>query len=156
MKHLIYYELNPELTRFILNKTKARPPSFGLHSTLYYLKSNQTDSIINSLEKISFQPLEIETTKFETFKNNLLVLKLKKSEEIINFHNKIHETIKDLNQFYKQTFLGKDYNPHITLQKITKLKILPKELIGLTEIISEYHLAKKIKEKWTKIETFTP
>ncbi len=161
MKYLTYFRLNKELTNLILNQNNIILPGSGLHSTLCYfhMESERENYLLEDLSKIKFDLFKIETKEFEDFDNNSLVLKLSKPEELIKLHrNIVLSARKYANQGFDEIaikYFYENYNPHLTISKSSSnFDRKSNLLLGLNDIISRYHLAKKIDGNWRQIQTF--
>jgi len=161
MKYLAYFRPNEELSDLILRQKNIVLPSSGLHSTLcvFYTEHKHENMLINDLSQINFNSFEIETLAFDNFDKNYLVLKLSRSEELLQLHKGIVSVVRnyvdtDFDVIAKQYF-GDNYNPHLTISKSSSgFDRISKELIGRKDRITTYTLAKKINGIWKEIQEF--
>ncbi len=161
MKYLVYFRPNRELSDLILRQKNIALPGSGLHSTLcvFYMKPEQENVLIADLSKIKFNPFEIETLGFDDFDKDYLMLRLSRSDELLQLHKKIvgivrNYTDEEFDAIARQYF-GDNYNPHLTISKSSsRLDITSKELIRRKDIIARYSLAKKLDGNWKEMQDF--
>lgn len=161
MKYLVYFQPNKELSDLISNENFVDLPSAGLHSTLciFYSDEKYETKLIDDLKDINIKSFTIKTEEFDEFDYNCLVLKLSRSDELLQLHKNI---LKIVSKYAEPDFIattekyfGDNYNPHFTISKSLSLTdITSKTLLGNSDIISEYHLAKKADKGWEDIEIY--
>jgi len=163
MKYLAYFRPNRELLDLILRQNHVVLPGSGLHSTLCFfcMEPEREPNLVADLSQISFNPFEVETLGFDDFDEDSLVLKLSRSDELLQLHNGIVSVVRNyadakFDAIAKQYF-GDTYNPHLTISKSSsQFDRTSKELIGRKIRIARYTLAKKIDENWKEIQDFYP
>ncbi len=161
MKYLAYFQPNKELSNLILRQDNIVLPGLGLHSTIcfFHMEPKYEKNLVSDLSRINFNPFEIETQDFDNFDKNSLVLKLSRSNELLQLHKDIISTVQNyanskFNEIARQYF-GDNYNPHLTISESSSdFDRTSKELIGRKDIISKYYLAKKPDINWEKIQTY--
>lgn len=161
MKYLAYFQPNKELSDLILRQDNILLPGSGLHSTICFfrMEPKYEESLISNLSKINFNSFEIETQDFDNFDKDSLVLKLSRSDELLQLHKNIVSVVQnyansEFNEIARQYF-GDNYNPHLTISESSStFDRTSKELIGQKDIVSRYHLAKKSNADWEKIQTY--
>lgn len=161
MKYLAYFRPNRELSDLILRQNHLVLPGSSLHSTLcvFYMEPEHETSLVSDLSQLSFNPFEIETLAFDDFDKDSLVLKLSRSNELLQLHRGIVAIVGDyvdaeFDAIAKQ-FFGDNYNPHFTISKSSSgFDRTSKELIGRNDRISRYSLAKKVDGSWKEIQDF--
>lgn len=161
MKYLAYFRPNEELSDLILRQNHIVLPGSGLHSTLcfFYMEPEEEKNLVTDLSQICFNPFEFETLAFDDFDRNSLVLKLSRSEELLQLHKGIVSVVKnyanaEFSAIAKQYF-GDNYKPHLTISRSSsEFDRNSKELIGQKDRIARYTLAKKVDENWKEIGDF--
>ena len=161
MKYLAYFRPNKELSDLILRQKDIVLPGSRLHSTLcvFYMEPEQENDLVTDLSKIKFDPFEIETLGFDDFDKDSLVLRLSRSDELLQLHKGIVTVVRNyanagFDTIAKQYF-GDDYNPHLTISKSSSgFDRNSKELNGRKDIIARYSLAKKLDGIWKEIRTY--
>lgn len=115
--------------------------------------------LITDLSQINFNSFEFETLSFENFDKDSLVLKLSRSDELLQLHKEIVSVVKnyadsEFDLIERQHF-GNNYNPHLSISKsYSQFDRNAKELISRKDRITRYTLAKKIDGNWEKIKDF--
>ncbi len=161
MKYLAYFRPNEELSNLISRQNNLVLPSSGLHSTLcfFYMKPKHENKLVTDFSQISFNPFEFETLGFDDFDKDSLVLKLSRSDELLQLHKGIVSVVRnyadsEFDVIAKQYFED-NYNPHLTISKSSsQFDRTSKELISRKDRISRYSLAKKIDGSWKEIQDF--
>ena len=161
MKYLAYFQPNKELSDLISRQKNLVLPGSGLHSALcfFHMEPEYENKLVTDLSQIKFNTFEFETLGFDNFDKDSLVLKLSRSNELLQLHNGIVSVVKnyansEFDAIAKQHF-GDNYNPHLTISKSSsQFDRTSKELIGQKDRISRYTLAKKVDENWKKIKYF--
>jgi len=161
MKYLAYFQPNKELSDLISRQKNLFLPGSGLHSALcfFHMEPEYENKLVTDLSQIKFNTFEFETLGFDNFDKDSLVLKLSRSNELLQLHNGIVSVVKnyansEFDAIAKQHF-GDNYNPHLTISKSSsQFDRTSKELIGQKDRISRYTLAKKVDENWKKIKYF--
>ncbi len=161
MKYLAYFRPNKELSDLILRQNHIVLPGSGLHSTLcvFYMEPEQENNLVTDLSQIRFNPFEIGTLGFDDFDKDSLVLKLSRSDELLQLHKNVVSVARnyaseDFDAIARQYF-GDNYNPHLTISKSSSgFDRTSKELIGREDIIVRYSLAKKEDGLWKEIQDF--
>ena len=161
MKYLAYFRPNRELSDLILRQNFIVLPGSGLHSTLsvFYMEPEQESRLITDFSQINFNPFEIETIGFDDFDKDSLVLKLSRSDELLQLHRGIVAVVRnyanaEFDAIAKQ-YLGDNYNPHLTISKSSSgFDKTLKGLIGRKDTIARYSLAKKVDGSWEEIQDF--
>ncbi|MBI2673271.1 2'-5' RNA ligase family protein [Candidatus Woesearchaeota archaeon] len=161
MKYLAYFRPNEELSDLILRQNHLVLPGSGLHSTLcvFYMEHEQEKELVSDLSQISFNPFEIETLGLDDFDKDSLVLRLSRSDELLQLHKRIVRAVRnyadaEFDAIARQYF-GDNYNPHLTISKSSsEFDRTSKGLIGRKDIITRYSLAKKLDEGWKEIQNF--
>ncbi len=115
--------------------------------------------MVDDLLKIKFSPFEIEMQEFDDFDKDSLVLKLSRPGELLQLHRNIIQCVgKYANQGFDEIvkqYFGDDYNPHLTIsESSSNFDRNSTKLFGQRNIISKYHLTKKIDGNWKEIQTF--
>jgi len=161
MEYLAYFQPDRELSDLILRQNNIVLQSLGLHSTLcfFYMKPEYEYALITDLSKIKFNPFEIKTLGFDNFDEDSLVLRLSRSDELLQLYKKIIGVVRDYTsvEFDKITkqYFENNYNPHLTISKSSsKFNIISKELIGRKNNITRYTLVKKLNGNWKEIQDF--
>ncbi len=161
MKYLAYFQPNEELSNLILRQKKLVIPGSGLHSTLcfFHMEPENESKLVTNLSQINFNSFEFETLGFDDFDKDSLVLKLSRSDELLQLHNGIVSAVRnyansEFDAIAKQYF-GDNYNPHLTISKSSsQFDRTSKELIGQKDRIARYTLAKKFDGSWKEIQDF--
>ena len=161
MKYLAYFRPNEELSDLISRQNHLVLPGSGLHSTLcfFYMEPEQERNLVSDLSQVSFNPFEIETLTFDDFDKDSLVLKLSRSEELLQLHKGVVAVVKnyantEFDAIAKQYF-GDNYTPHFTISKSSsEFNKALKRLIGRKDRIARYSLAKKVDGIWKEIRDF--
>ena len=160
MKYIAYFNPNKELSDLILRQNQIILPGSGLHSTLCVFNRGpeQEERLVSDLSKIRFDSFEIETLGFEDFDNDSLVLRLSRSEALLQLHHHVVSVVRNyVNQDFDEIakkYYGDNYNPHLTISKSSSgFNRTSKELIGQKDLISKYMLAKK-DGIWKEIQPF--
>lgn len=161
MKYLVYFRPNGELSDLILRQNYLVLPDSGLHSTLciFYMGPEQEEGLVSDLFKIRFNPFEIETQDFDDFDKDSLVLRLSRPDTLLQLHKGIVAVVQNYadSEFDKiaMRYFGNNYNPHLTISKSSSsFDRTSKELLGRKDIISRYHLAKKLDGTWKEVQDF--
>jgi 2'-5' RNA ligase len=151
----------------------------GPHCTLIGSFFKDEKKLLKSLNKIKFNTFQLETSKYNFFENNNLVIEVKRSKEIHKLHQQIIDSVKDnivkpkenkykrfnspkrLATFkkYGDVFRGEFYNPHISIAKMRPhLENKDKKFIdksynfkNIKFNVNNIYLARKIDKKWTNI-----
>jgi 2'-5' RNA ligase len=158
MKYLAYFRPNEELSNLISRQNHLELPGSGLHSTLcfFHMEPEYESKLVSGLSQMKFNPFEIETLALDDFDKNSLVLKLFRSEELLQLHKGIVAVVRnyadaEFDAIAKQYFED-NYNPHLTISKSSsEFDKTSKELIGR---IARYTLAKKADGIWKEIQNF--
>ncbi|PIN73751.1 hypothetical protein COV20_06040 [Candidatus Woesearchaeota archaeon CG10_big_fil_rev_8_21_14_0_10_45_16] len=161
MKYLAYFQPNKELSDLISRQNHLVLPGSGLHSTLcfFYMEPGHENKLVMDLSQINFNPFEFETLGFDDFDKDSLVLKLSRSDELLQLHSGIVSVVKnyadsEFDAIAKQYF-GDNYNPHLTISKSSsQFDRTSKELIGRKNRIAKYTLAKKVDGNWKEMQDF--
>ena len=161
MKYLAYFRPNRRLYELILKQNDIILPSSGLHSTLcvFYMEPKKEKSLINDLSQIYFNPFKIKTLGFDDFDKDSFVLKIHRSDELLQLHKRIVAIVGNyadtgFNAIEKKYF-GDKYNPHFTISKSSSgFDRNSKGLIGQKDTIAKYSLAKKVDKTWKEIQDF--
>ncbi len=161
MKYLTYFRPNRELSDLILRQNHIILPGLGLHSTIFVfsMAPEQEEKLVSDLSKLRFNPFEIETQDFDAFDEDSLVLKLSRSDGLLQLHKGIVAVVRNyadasFDAIVKQ-YLGDNFTPHLTISKSSSdFSRTSKELIGRKDTISRYSLAKKIESNWKEIHDF--
>jgi hypothetical protein len=123
------------------------------------MEPEHEEKLISDLSRGGFNPFEIETLAFEDFDEDSLVLKLSRSEELLQLHKRIVALVRnyadvEFDTISKQYF-GDKYNPHLTISKSSsKFDRTSKELIGKKDRITRYTLARKVNGTWKEMQDF--
>ncbi len=161
MKYLAYFRPNERLHDLILKQDKIILPSMGLHSTVcfFQMEPEHESSLVADLSALEFHPFKIETQRFDDFDSGALVLRLSKSEELSRLHKGIVEAVgkyaaPDFQKIAEQYF-GDNYHPHFTIsESSSRFDRSSTVLLGVSDEIKGYHLAKKVEGKWKGIKAF--
>jgi 2'-5' RNA ligase len=161
MKYLAYFRPNEELSNLISRQNHLELPGSGLHSTLcfFHMEPEYESKLVSGLSQMKFNPFEIETLALDDFDKNSLVLKLFRSEELLQLHKGIVAVVRnyadaEFDAIAKEYF-GDNYNPHLTISKSSsKFDKTSKELIGRKDRIARYTLAKKADGIWKEMQDF--
>lgn len=161
MKYLAYFQPNKKLSNLISRQNHLILPGSGLHSTLcfFHMEPEHENKLVTDLSQINFNPFEIETLGFDDFDKDSLVLKLSRSNELLQLHKGIVSVVRnyadsEFDAIAKQYF-GDNYNPHLTVSKSSaQFDRTSKELIGQKDRIARYTLAKKLDGNWKEMQDF--
>ena len=88
MEYMAYFRPNRKLSDLILEQDQIILSHLGLHTTLcdFYSESEQEENLVSDLLRINFNLFEIKTLNFDDFNGNSLVLKLSRSNELLQLH----------------------------------------------------------------------
>ena len=118
MKYLAYFRPNEELCDLILQQSHITKPGSGLHCTLcvFYMDPKHESNVVSNLSRINFNPYETETLCFDDFDKDTLVLKLSRSDELLQLHIKVVAVVRDhANDNFEaieKRYCGNNYTPH--------------------------------------------
>lgn len=155
MKYLTYFRPNRELSDLILKQDNIVLPGSGLHSTLcvFRMAPDKEPALISDLSKVRFDPFEVATKEFTDFDDDCLVLKISLSDELLRLHKSIVSFVRKYAdegfEEVRQRYFGDKYNPHLTISTPSSgFDRNSRELIGRTDTITKFYLARKLDEKW--------
>lgn len=162
MKYLAYFKPNEGIYNLILSQDKIIVPSSGLHCSLCYLHMEPSKErwLVEDLSRIKFDPFEIETTGFDNFDKNSLVLKLSCPDSLLDLHhNLVSMAAKyakaEFNEVKRAYFLD-NYSPHIRISTSSAgFDTSSQTLIGLKDRVTSYVLVKSLDGRCTKIREFS-
>ena len=148
-RYLIYFEPSTEIENLILEQEEIMPPPSGLHITLcsWDMDSCNEEELIKQISSVAISPFDIETTEYDNFAEEKIVLRFSKPKELLNLHNRMLDIVKqftdeEYNNFFLQ-FFGEKYNPHLTISRTYLDFSFPKELIGKRYSVLNFFLARK-------------
>ena len=160
MEYMAYFRPNRKLSDLILEQDQIILSHLGLHTTLcnFYSESEQEENLVSDLSEINFNSFEIETMCFDEFDGGCLVLRLSRSNKLLQLHKNICSVIQEYDNAHFSEIpehIRDNYTPHLTISKSSStFDRTSEELVDRKDFISEYILAKKLGNNWKEIKTF--
>jgi hypothetical protein len=162
-----------------ISKIVIKINPLGPHCTIIGSFFKNEKEVLDIIKKLRFEKFRIKTLRYDFFESNNLVIKIKRSQEILELHKKIIDKLKTKimrpkeNKYttfnspkrraifkkYGNVFLGEFYNPHISIAKIlpklnkSSIRLIEKEYVfqGINWNVDKIYVAKRTGKKWKKI-----
>jgi 2'-5' RNA ligase len=158
-KYVIHAKPSEELEEKLLSiqeeiRHKTTKLTTYFHTTLLTIRAENPEIIHERLKTIRHPSMYADLKGFEAFDNNSIVLTLN-SKQLKKLHNKILVELEELYDAHPSTtYVGKYYNPHITIAEAPEqiiAAIPPSRLCSFH--INEFILSEKNRE-WKHLEKY--
>jgi len=150
-----------------------------LHLTVMVLRINPADEekAISSLEAITTDELKIEPDELDLFDENTLVVKVKRTPELMTFHHNVIESLspyinwdetptfngdesrRHLYQRYASAYVAQFYQPHISIAQVNPNILNDKEFNphffkDRDFNVQEFYLSRREADGWKTVRSF--